>query len=89
VLGLVLVWPVRLLVYGTDSFRTGGDDSGVGPLVFDLAEAAFFVWSFGLLLYGIAVIERWRLLRAGVAVALPVLATLILTVVIVAPLSSR
>jgi hypothetical protein len=89
VLGLVLVWPVRLLVYGTDSFRTGGDDSGVGPLVFDLAEAAFFVWSFGLLLYGIAVIERWRLLRAGVAVALPVLAILILTVVIVAPLSSR
>jgi hypothetical protein len=89
VLGLVLVWPVRLLVYGTDSFRTGGDDSGLGPLVFDLAESAFFVWSLGLLLYGIAVVERWRLLRAGVAVALPVLAILILTVVIVVPLSSR
>jgi hypothetical protein len=89
VLGLALVWPVRLLVYGTDSFRTGGDDSGWGPRVFDLAEGAFFLWSFGLLIYGIAVVERWRLLRAGVAVALPVLAILIFTVAIVAPLSSR
>jgi hypothetical protein len=89
VLGLVLVWPIRLLVYGTDSFRTGGDDDGIGPLLFDLAEGAFFAWAFGLLIYGIAVVERWRVLRAGVAVALPVLAILIFTVAIVAPLSSR
>ena len=41
VLGLVLVWPARLLVYGTDSFRSGGDDDGIGPLLFDLAEGAF------------------------------------------------
>jgi hypothetical protein len=89
VLGLVLVWPVRLLVYGTDSFRTGGDDTGVGPQLFDLAEGAFFLWSFALLIYGIAVVERWRLLRAGVAVALPILAILVLTVALAIPLSSR
>jgi hypothetical protein len=89
VLGLVLVWPVRLLVYGTDSFRTGGDDTGIGPRLFDLAEGAFFLWSFALLIYGIAVVERWRLLRAGVAVALPILAILVLTVVLAIPLSSR
>jgi hypothetical protein len=89
VLGLVLVWPVRLLVYGTDSFRTGGDDTGAGPLVFDLAETVFVLWSVGLLLYGIAVVERWRLLRAGVALALPILAILILTVALAIPLSSR
>lgn len=89
VLGLVLVWPVRLLVYGTDSFRTGGDDTGMGPGLFDLAEGAFFLWSFALLIYGIAVVERWRLLRAGVAVALPILAILVLTVVLAIPLSSR
>ena len=89
VLGLVLVWPARLLVYGTDSFRTGGDDTGIGPTLFDLAEGAFVLWSIGLLVYGIAVVERWRLLRAGVAVVLPVLAILIFTVAIVAPLSSR
>jgi hypothetical protein len=89
VLGLVLVWPARLLVYGTDSFRTGGDDTGVGPRLFDLAEGAFFLWSFALLVYGIAVVERWRILRAGVAVALPILAILVLTVALAIPLSSR
>jgi hypothetical protein len=89
VLGLVLVWPVRLLVYGTDSFRTGGDDTGMGPRLFDLAEGAFFLWSFALLIYGIAVVERWRLMRASVAVALPILAILVLTVALAIPLSSR
>lgn len=89
VLGLVLVWPIRLLVYGTDSFRTGGGDTGIGPLLFDLAEGAFALWALGLLLYGIAVVERWRILRAGVAVALPILAILILTVALAIPLSSR
>ena len=79
VLGLLLVWPVRLLVYGTDSFRSGGDDDGIGPLLFDLAEGAFVLWSLGLLVYGIAVVERWRVLRGGVAVALAVLAIFVLT----------
>jgi Yip1 domain len=79
VLGLFVVWPIRLLVYGTDSFRTGGSDTGVGPLLFDLAEGAFVLWSLGLLIYGIAVVERWRLLRGAVAVALTVLAILVLT----------
>ena len=89
VLSLLLVWPVRLLVYGTDTFRTGGEDSGLGPRLFNLAEGLFFLWSFGLLLYGIAVVERWRLVRAGVAIALPVLAILIVTVALAIPLSSR
>ena len=89
VLALLLVWPARLIVYGTDSFRTGGDDHGVGPLLFDLAEAAFVLWSVGLLVYGISVVERWRALRAGVAVALPILAILVFTVALVIPLSSR
>jgi hypothetical protein len=79
VLGLLLVWPARLLVYGTDSFRSGGDDDGIGPLLFDLAEGAFVLWSLGLLIYGIAVVERWRVLRGGVAVALAVLAIFVLT----------
>jgi hypothetical protein len=89
VLSLLLVWPIRLLVYGTDTFRTGGEDSGIGPHLFDLAEGVFFLWSFGLLIYGIAVVERWRLVRAGVAIALLVLAILIVTVALAIPLSSR
>lgn len=89
VLGLVLVWPLRLVVYGRDSFRTGGSDTGAGPLLFDAASGAFALWSLGLLVYGIAVIERWRLTRALVAVALALLAILALTLPLVIPLSSR
>jgi Yip1 domain len=88
VLGLLLVWPVRLVVYGTDTFRSGGDDTGVGPLLFDLASAAFVLWSLGLLIYGIAVVERWRVLRGGVAVALAVLAVVVLTLPFVIAASS-
>ena len=55
------------------------DDTGVGPLLFDVAEGAFVLWSFCLLIYGIAVVERWRVLRGGVAVALAVLAIFVLT----------
>lgn len=88
VLALLLVWPVRLLVYGTDSFRSGGEDEGIGPLLFDLAAGALVLWSFGLLVYGIAVVERWRLLRGAVAVALAVLAVLVLTIPFVIAASS-
>jgi hypothetical protein len=89
VLGLVLVWPLRLVVYGRDSFRTGGDDYGTGPLLFDAASGVFALWSLGLLVYGIAVVERWRPLRATVAVALAGLALLVLTLPFVIPLASR
>jgi Yip1 domain len=89
VLGLVLVWPLRLALYGTDSFRSGGEDDGTLPFLFDLAVVGFALWSLGLLIYGIAVVERWRLLRAGVSVALAVLAVLVLTFPFVIPLSSR
>lgn len=89
ILGLVLIWPLRLAIYGTDSFRSGGEDSGALPLLFDLAAAGFALWSLGLLIYGISVVERWRLLRAGISVALAVLAILVLTFPFVIPLSSR
>ena len=89
VLGLVLVWPLRLIVYGRDSFRTGGSDHGVGPPLFDAASGAFALWSFALLVYGVAVVERWRTARGAVAVALAMLAILVLTLPLVIPLSSR
>ena len=37
ILGLVLIWPLRLALYGTDSFRSGGEDNGTLPFLFDLA----------------------------------------------------
>jgi hypothetical protein len=89
ILGLLLIWPVRLALYGTDSFRSGGEDNGALPFLFDLAGAGFALWALGLLIYGISVVEQWRLLRAGISVALAVLAVLVLTFPFVIPLSSR
>ncbi len=89
ILGLLLIWPLRLALYGTDSFRSGGEDNGTLPFLFDLAGVGFALWSLGLLIYGIAVVEQWRLLRAGVSVALAVLTVLVLTFPFVIPLSSR
>jgi hypothetical protein len=88
VLGLLLVWPLRLLVYGTDSFRTGGSDDGIGPVLFGVASGAFVLWSVGLLIYGIAVVERWSILRAAVSIALAVLAILVITFPFVITLAS-
>ena len=89
ILGLVLVWPVRLAVYGGDTFRSGGADSGAGVTVFDALLAGFGLWAAGLLVYGISVVERWRPLRAAVSVALMLLTVLIVTLPFLIPLSSR
>lgn len=89
ILGLVLVWPVRLAVDGSDTFRAGGVDAGAAVGVFDGALAAFAAWAFGLLLYGISVLERWSLLRAAVSLALMLLAIVIVTLPFLIPLSSR
>jgi hypothetical protein len=89
ILGLLLVWPVRLAVYGSDTFRSGGSDSGAGVALFDGLHAAFAIWSGGLLVYGISVVERWKLLRAAVSIALMLLTVLIVTLPFLIPLSSR
>jgi Yip1 domain len=89
VLGLVLVWPVRLAIYGNDVFRTGGSDEGTGSAVFDGILALFAVWAGGLLLYGISVVERWSLARAAVSLALTLLTMLIVTLPFLIPLASR
>lgn len=88
VLGLALLWPVRLALHGGDSFRTGGSDEGTVRTVFDVAGGAFAVWAFALLVYGITVVERWSVLRAAIALALVVLSVLILSFPLVIPLSS-
>jgi hypothetical protein len=89
VLGLLLVWPVRLALYGSDVFRTGGSDQGTGSAVFDGILALFAAWAAGLLLYGISVVERWSLGRAAVSLALTLLTMLIVTLPFLIPLASR
>jgi hypothetical protein len=89
VLGLVVVWPVRLAVYGSDVFRTGGSDEGAGSSVFEGILGLFALWALGLLLYGISVVERWSLGRAAVSFALTLLTMLIVTLPFLIPLASR
>jgi hypothetical protein len=89
VLGLLFVWPVRLAVYGADLFRSGGDDTGTGSLVFELLLGAIGLWAAGLLVYGISVVERWSAVRSLVAVALVVLSLLVIPFPFLIPLASR
>jgi hypothetical protein len=89
VIGLVFVWPVRIAVYGSDLFRTGGDDHGPGTVIFDAILGVLALWAAGLLVYGIAVVERWTVVRALVAVGLVVLSLLVITFPFLIPLASR
>ena len=67
-LSLVL-WPVKLSLYGGDWFRTGGRDTGGGGLAFDLLTYAFFLWALALLVIGVRSVHGWTWARAAAAVA--------------------
>jgi len=69
----IIVWPVRLALYGEDSFRSGGSDSGTGGSVFEGIEAAVIVWCVALLALGIKQANGWTWPRALAATAVPAL----------------
>ena len=74
VLSLVLVFPLRLALYGGDLFKDGGSDSSIAGQTLYWLSVALAAWSVGLLVVGVKVIERWPWWRAAassfVAVAL-------------------
>jgi hypothetical protein len=78
-LSLVL-WPVKLALYGEDSFRTGGSDTGGGAHAFAVLDGLFLAWAVLLLVAGVRAVHGWTWARAfagvGLAAALPVLAVL-------------
>jgi Yip1 domain len=57
-LSLVLVWPVRLAIYGGDLFRTGGSDTGTGEWIFDVLVLVSYVWTFGLVALGLLELRK-------------------------------
>ena len=67
-LSLVL-WPVKLALYGDDWFRTGGRDTGVGGALFDLLSFGFLLWSAVLLAIGVRSVHGWPWPRAFAATA--------------------
>ena len=57
-LSLIVVWPVRLGIYGEDVFRTGGSDTGAGDKLFELLVVASFAWSFALVALGLIELRK-------------------------------
>lgn len=64
---LVLVWPVRLALYGGDLFKEGGSDASTSGEVLRWICVGTAAWSVGLLVLGVRTIERWAWWRAAAA----------------------
>jgi hypothetical protein len=79
-LSLVL-WPIKLAVYGEALFRSGGSDHGAGIFIFGLLEVAFLLWAAGLLVVGIRAVHGWTWARAGAACALAIAAPVVIALV--------
>jgi hypothetical protein len=77
---VLLLLPLRLAVYGGDTFRAGGTDEGAGERMLLVAQLAFGAWSVLLLVLGVRVVHGWSWLRAvaAVVVAAALLAALAL-----------
>lgn len=58
-LSLFLLLPVRLALYGGDTFRGGGSDEGAGETALLVAQLAFAAWSAVLLVVGVKVVHGW------------------------------
>lgn len=65
---LLLILPLRLAVYGGDTFHRGGADEGTGERVLLAAQLAFAAWSVVLLVLGVRVVHGWSWPRALAAV---------------------
>lgn len=72
VLGLLVLWPLRAALYGSDLFRAGGSDGGADGTAFALAELGCALWSVGLLVAGARYALRLPWPRAVAVSVLPV-----------------
>ena len=44
---------LRLIIFGGESFRSGGSDEGAGFWAFTILALCFALWSFALLVVGV------------------------------------
>jgi hypothetical protein len=76
-LTLVTLWPLRILIYGQNLFRTGGTDWGPGDRTFGGLVYFAFVWCAVLLVLGVRSVHGWSwgrsLATVALAAALPAL----------------
>src|SRR5262245_12679356 len=85
VLALIVVWPIRLAMFGADAFRSGGSDHGPAEVVFRTIDVGLLVWSAALVYLGVRALNGWTWARSlvGCAVAGVVFALLVLLFVAV------
>jgi hypothetical protein len=78
-LSLLVLFPVRLALYGGDTFRDGGPDEGTGETALLALQLAFAAWSLALLVIGVRVVHGWTSLRtlAALAAAVALLAAIV------------
>lgn len=67
-LSLLVLLPLRLALYGGDTFRAGGQDEGTGEQVLLAAQLAFVAWSLALLWLGVRIVHGWSWPRSLAAV---------------------
>jgi hypothetical protein len=70
-LSLLLVWPVRLAVYGEDVFKSGGSDRGAANGAFIGLELLFVAWALALLVLGLKTLRARESARVGPPVPRP------------------
>lgn len=68
-LALFVYWPVRIAIYGADTFRSGGGDGGTVGTALSWVFYAFVLWALVLLVVGVRTVHGWSLGRSLVGVA--------------------
>jgi hypothetical protein len=86
---VLVLLPLRLALYGGDTFRAGGADEGTGERVLLVAQLVFAVWSVALLVLGVRVVHGWSWLRAVAAVVVAAALLAALAVVLSPDLVTR
>jgi hypothetical protein len=77
----LVVWPVKLALYGDALFRSGGRDAGTGGKVFAGIDLLFVAWAVALLVVGVRAVHGWTWARAAAACTLAVAVPLALGLV--------
>lgn len=72
-LSALLLWPLGLAIFGTDLFKRGGADDGVGGDLFYALALGFSLWAVALLLVGVRTVHGWSWWRSLAALGLVVL----------------
>jgi hypothetical protein len=67
-LALFVYWPIRIAVYGSDLFRTGGPDGHGAGTLFALVFYCFVLWTLALLVVGVRTVHGWSWGRSLVGV---------------------